>query len=80
MLNTLEKRILVHQWIEEASEEEVEVFYDSLMEDRDEHYSKVLLEELDRRRDLHLRGISPSFSLEELKEKIDTRRKEKYGL
>lgn len=80
MSGTSEKRLMVHQWVDKATDDEVEVFYESLMEETDSGDAGALMAELNRRRDLHLRGISPSLSLEEFKESMVALRKEVNSL
>jgi len=58
----------------------MEVFYENPIEESNDTYTKELLNELDRRRELHLSGASPSFTLDELNNKLTGLKTAKYGL
>jgi hypothetical protein len=78
MENLQEKRRLIHDWIDVAGEEEVDLILSKILGKDSDPYRQKLAEELYGRRQKHLDGTSESFTRDNVQLKIDDIRR-KYA-
>jgi hypothetical protein len=79
MKSLTEKRKMIHDWIETADEDEVDMLLGKILGKEPDPYQQKLTEELNLRRQKHFEGTSESFTVNEVNEKLDHLRS-KYDL
>lgn len=74
-----DKRRLIHDWLEIAGEEEVDLLLAKILGKESDPYNQKLATELNWRRQKHLDGSSESFTRAEVNSKLDALRR-KYAI
>jgi hypothetical protein len=70
MKSLTEKRKMIHDWIETADEDEVDMLLGKILGKEPDPYQQKLNEELNLRRQKHFEGTSESFTVNEVNEKL----------